>query len=355
MTRIILDSDQYFELEKVANDAYSPLTGFMTEREFNSVIESMRLPTGDIFPIPVFLDITRSDVEKIQGKSHVQLIFKGEVVGEIIPESIFTLNKKNICRNFFGSSDISHPGVARFMEQGDYFVGGPTTLIKKHETHISKYELSPAESKSVFRERNWNTIAAFHTRNVPHRAHEWLHRMALDLCDGLFIHPILGHKKHGDFSPEAIMTSYEALVAGFYPSGRLLLSALSTAGRYAGPREAVFHAIVRRNFGCTHMIIGRDHAGVGSFYGNYESQNLCLEMEVDLGIKILAFEEPHYCKRCDGIVTTKTCPHSTTAPESVTHVSGTKVRELLKNGARPEPHIMRPEIIESISQITLFT
>lgn len=354
MPQILINLDQYLELEKISSGAFAPLLGFMTESEFYSVIDTMRLPSGDLFSIPIFLDISKSDADKIQGKSKVELIFNNEMVGEIIPESVFTLDKKTIAQFFFGTDDKTHPGLDHFMKRGDYFVGGPVSLTKKIEHPISKYEVTPAQSKLIFQNNNWDTIAAFHTRNVPHRAHEWLQRMALELCDGLFIHPILGRKKSGDFSPKAIMTSYETLVAEFYPKDRVLLSALSTAGRYAGPREAIFHSIVRRNFGCTHIIIGRDHAGVGSFYGNYASQALCLEMEVELGIKILAFAEPHYCKKCDGIVTSKTCPHPMTDPNSVIPVSGTKMRALLKKGDRPESHFMRPEIVDSINRISLF-
>jgi len=355
MSQIVLNTDQYLELEKITLGAYAPLRGFMNESDFLSVIETMRLKTGELFPIPLSLDMSAQDADKISGASMFQLVYNGDVVGEMVPESIFTINKPSVVAKIFGVEDPAHPGIDHFFKLGEIFVGGPVTLTKRATFETSAFEMTPAETKAIFKKRGWKTIAAFHTRNIPHRAHEWLQRLSLDLCDGLFIHPIIGRKKAGDFTPKAIMTGYKTLIEGFYPEDRVLLAALSTPGFYAGPREAVFHALIRRNYGCTHIVIGRDHAGVGDYYDTYASQKLCQDLEQDLGITIMAFTAPHYCKSCDGVVSEKTCPHMQTDPEMVTPVSGTEIRALLADGKRPEPHIMRPKIVDSLNGIPLFT
>ena len=317
LNKIILDRDHYLELEKLALGAFSPVTGFMNEAEFISVVDHMHLTTGEVFPIPILLDIDRDHADFLRGQSRVALVFEGREVGEIQPNDFFTIDKAKWIPKMFGTTDPNHPGVADFLSCGDVFVGGPVTLSEQVHLDISQYELSPSETRALFAENGWSTVACFHTRNVPHRAHEFLQRMALDMCDGLFIQPMLGRKKVGDFTPDAIMAGYRSLISGFYPDRRVALGALSTACRYAGPREAVFHALVRRNYGGTHMVVGRDHAGVVDYYGKYDSQALCKKFETELNIKILAFQAPHFCSRCDGIVTEKTCPHVATAPAAV--------------------------------------
>ena len=250
------------ELEKIAIGAYHPLKGFLKENDFLSVVETMHLSTGEIFPLPISLNISSEDAVKISKSSIVDLKYDGEIVGTLTPESVFTLDKRKCAEKIFCYNNDAHPGVSHFYDSGDFFVGGPITLLKRMNNEFSPYELTPKETKLHFKEKNWDTVAAFHTRNVPHRAHEWLQRASLDLCDGLLIHPILGRKKPGDYTPQAILKGYEALISGFYPPDRVLLASLSTAGRYAGPREALYHALVRKNYGCTHIVIGRDHAGV---------------------------------------------------------------------------------------------
>jgi sulfate adenylyltransferase len=354
LSEIVLDRDHYLELEKLALGAFAPVTGFMNEDEFRSVVDNMRLPSGDVFPIPILLDVSRNHAESLQGSTRIALIFEDKEVGEIRPENFFSVDKAEWIPKLFGTEDPNHPGVAAFMSCGEVFVGGPVTLLEQVRLDISHYELSPNETRSLFAKNGWSTVACFHTRNVPHRAHEFLQRLALDICDGLFIQPMLGRKKAGDFTPGAIMTGYRALVSHFYPAGRVALGALSTACRYAGPREAVFHALVRRNYGGTHMVIGRDHAGVVDYYDKYASQALCKRFESELGIQILAFHAPHYCARCDGIVTEKTCPHIHTEPSAVTDVSGTDIRAILSSGKRPPAHIFRPEVLNSIEGLDLF-
>jgi len=214
--------------------------------------------------------------------------------------------------------------------------------------------LSPAETRALFERKGWKTVAGFQTRNIPHRAHEYLQRVALELVDGLFIQPLVGRKKRGDFAPEAILTAYRSLIEGFYPADQVHLDILTTAMRYAGPREAVFHAIIRRNYGCTHFIVGRDHAGVGDFYGKYDAHQLTQRFDGELGIEILRLKGPFHCAICDTIATENSCPHETTSPGAVTHISGTDMRAMLSGGRDPEPHLMRWQLIETLRGQPLF-
>ena len=354
LCRILLDRNQYLEVEKIALGAFQPLDGFMTEEQFYSVVESMRLPDGSVFSIPIVLDISREDARRLEGCPSVALIYRGETIGELIPESYFECNKQDLARKIYGTDDPRHPGVSTFFQEKDIFVGGKVLLNKRADLDISEFELTPEQTKKIFRERGWQTVASFHTRNVPHRAHEFLQRIALDFCDGLFIQPLLGKKRTGDFTPCAIMAGYRALGSEFYPQDRVVLGSLTTMGRYAGPREAVFHALVRRNYGATHIVIGRDHAGVDDWYNRYDSQKLCCSLEADLGIKILALQCPHYCKNCDGIVTEKTCPHAETAPEAVMEVSGTIVRDYIRRGEAVPDYLVRSQVIGALEGLETF-
>jgi sulfate adenylyltransferase len=354
MTELVIDQNQYLELEKLAWGAFAPLTGFMTEQEFDSVVDRMRLPDGQVFPLPVVLAVDHETAERVRGADRISLIYQGAAVGSIEPESIYTCDKPAVAEKVFGTQSSDHPGVTYFLSQGDWFIGGRITLDKRTSIDLPETEMTPEETRRHFANQGWKTVVGFQTRNVPHRAHEQLQRVALEHVDGLFIHPLIGWRKPGDYTPEAIVTGYRALIDGFYRSDRVLMSILSTTMRYAGPREAVFHAIVRRNYGCTHFIVGRDHAGVGNFYGKYEAQDLALELEPDLGIKIMPLNGPYHCRICDGIVTEKTCPHGDTAPNAVHQISGTDMRSILSGGGAPQPHIMRPEIVAALSDTTLF-
>ena len=354
MGEIVLGRDHYLDLKNITVGAFAPLTGFMNEDDFHAVATSHRLADGTIFPIPILLDISRDQASSIKGESRVSLGYKNRKVGEIHPESFFSIDKTKWISNLYEVTDLHHPGVARFLSCNDVFVGGPVYLSDQVTLDISKYDLTPSQTRSMFGEQGWKTVGAFHTRNVPHRAHEFLQRMILDMCDGLFIQPLLGRKKFGDFTPEAIMAGYKTLVSEFYPKRKVILGSLTTAGRFAGPREAVFHAIVRRNYGCTHIVIGRDHAGVGNYYEKYASQQLCKSYEAELGIQGLTFAAPHYCTRCDGVVTEKTCPHLQTDPKAVTDISGTNIRAELMADRRPPNHIIRSEVLDSALEHKLF-
>jgi sulfate adenylyltransferase len=341
-------------LEKIGLGAFSPLANFMNETEFHSVCENMYLPSGEAFTIPVVLDVDADIAKRARNTSKIDLIYSSEKVGEIVPESVFTCDKDAICKHVYATNDRRHPGVQRFFNSGGWFIGGKTTLTSRVALKTSKYELTPEETRAKFKSLGWKTIVGFQTRNVPHRAHEYLQRVALEHVDGLFIQPLIGQKKNGDYTPEAIMAGYSKLVEGFYPVNRVVLGVLSTSMRYAGPREAVFHALIRKNYGCTHFIVGRDHAGVGNYYGKYAAHELLRRFEGKLGIRIMYLHGPYHCDICGGIVTEHTCPHSLSDPASTTEISGTLIRKVLSGGERPDERFFRPEVLGALQNISLF-
>ena len=354
VTELELTRTQYLELEKLGQGAFQPVAGFMTEDEFHSVCNSMRLPDGQVFPLPIVLQLSPDEADRIKGLSRVTLLFDGAEVGELTPLSLYRRDMAASARLIYGTDKRAHPGVRFFMDAGDVFVGGPVRLTDRVRMDVTEWDLTPDETRSAFRDRGWKSVAGFQTRNIPHRGHEYLQRIALELCDGLFIQPLVGQKKEGDFAPAAIMAAYRTLVDEFYPSSSVVLGILSTAMRYAGPREAVFHAIIRRNYGCSHFIVGRDHAGVGDYYGQYAAHDLLREFGDELGISIIRLENAHFCDICESIATQKTCSHGASHPEAVRSVSGTDMRAILSGGADPNPRLMRPEIVRSVRGMELF-
>lgn len=354
MNEINLDQNQFYELNKISNGSYYPLNGFMTEEEFYSVINTFFLPNGQLFSMPIILDVPKKDLSNVKKNSTIRLLYKNNFIGELLVKSIFSIDKIKCAKKIYGSTDSEHPGVKAFYCSNDTYVGGKVILKKEVKYELSKYELKPCQAKKIFKERNWDTVVAFHTRNPPHAAHEWLQRMALESYDGLFIHPILGQKKPGDFLPMSVINGYKLLISKYHPFGKVVLSALTTSGRYAGPREALFHALIRRNYGCTHIIIGRDHAGVKDYYGIYDSQNLCAKYESELGIKILKYKEPYFCRSCKTITNMDYCEHHSNEQESIEYISGSKIRSLLSKGLKPEKHVMRPDIVKAIFSENMF-
>ena len=352
MTELVLSRGQYLELEKLSFGVFRPQNGFMNEDEFRGVLSDMRLPSGVPFPLPIILDVNADAASRIRSANRVTLLFEGEEVGRLDPQSVFTCDKPVVAQKLFGTADTAHPGVRFFMRGGDHFVGGPIELTRRVKLDISTYELTPAETRAEFARRGWTTVTGFQTRNVPHRAHEYLQRVALELTDGLFIQPLIGRKRTGDYRPEAIIAGYQALLGEFLPKERVVFGVLTTMMRYAGPREAVFHAIIRRNYGCTHFIVGRDHAGVGDWYGKYEAHNLTRRFDGELGISILRLNGPYHCRTCDGIVTEKTCPHGGT--DAVRAISGTDMRRILTGGMVPDAALMRPKIVAALEGVPLF-
>lgn len=354
MTELHLSRNQYLEVEKLAIGAFEPVNGFMNEDQFHSVVDTMRLPTGEPFPIPVVLDLSLKDAKRITGLPTVALVFEGEEIGALHPESFFTCDRLTASEKIFGTKDKNHPGVSYFCRGDGVFVGGGVSLTKRVAFEYSDDERTPAETRELFAARGWKRIVGFQTRNVPHRAHEHLQRVALENVDGLFIQPLVGRKKKGDYTPDAIIAGYRALIDSFYRPNRVAFGILSTWMRYAGPREAVFHAIIRRNYGCTHFIVGRDHAGVGDYYDKYAAHELVGRFESELGIEVLRLKGPYHCAACDGIVTEQTCPHEATQPNAVTHISGTDIRAMLVGGFSPKTHLIRPQIIAALDGIPLF-
>ena len=352
MTSIAIDRDQYLELEKLGLGAFRPLIGFMDEREFTSVVNTQRLPTGSVFPLPVVLDIDDQCAHVIRNCEAVDLVFDGSIVGRIRPTDLFSCDRRQVAKKIFGTEDPSHPGVRHFYDMKPVFLGGEIELLRRPEFDISKYELTPADTHRIFNELGWQRVVGFQTRNVPHRAHEYLLRVGLEHADGMFVQPLVGRKRSGDYTPEAIMRGYRALIGNYLPPQRIVLGILSTLMRYAGPREAVFHAIIRRNYGCSHFIVGRDHAGVGDWYGLYDAHELTQRFDGDLGIEIMRLKGPYHCKKCDGIATENSCVHLGT--ELVEQLSGTYMREILGSGNHPPPHLMRQEVVDALKDIRCF-
>ena len=354
MTDLILNKRQYLELEKLALGAFAPLTGFMNEADFHSVVSRMRLASGEVFPLPVYLDVDAETASRRQLGETLTLRFDGTVVGAVVVESVFTCDKASVTANVYGTDDPAHPGVAHFYRSNTHFIGGDVHLVRRIAFEFSRHELTPAETRARFGDLGWRSVAGFQTRNVPHRAHEYLQRTALELVDGLFIQPLVGYKKRGDYQPAAILAGYEALLRTCFPASRVVLGVLSTSMRYAGPREAVFHAIIRRNYGCTHFIVGRDHAGVGGYYAKYGAHELARRFEHELGIRILALCGPFHCHVCGTIATEKTCRHVEEAPGVTHEINGTDMRRLLAGDGEREPQLMRPEVIASLAGLPLF-
>lgn len=349
-----INSRQYLELRNISIGSFAPLNGFMTEAEFISVVNSLRLPSGAPFPLPVVLDLTDAQRSECESAEDLELVLDGTVVGRVIPSSYFTCDKPAVALQVFGTQDTAHPGVNHFLGMGNWFVGGKVELGDPYPMEFSQYEMSPAESRAYFQEKGWETVTGFQTRNVPHRAHEYLLRLALERTEGLFVQPLVGRKKLGDYAPLAILTAYRTLIDEFLPGDRIALGVLSTAMRYAGPREALFHAIIRRNYGCTHFIVGRDHAGVGNYYDKYAAHELVSRFEGELGIEILKFHGPFYCQLCDGIVTERTCPHVVTHPESTQQISGTDMRAILSEERECPAELMRPRVLSAIHGMSIF-
>lgn len=354
MHRHSLTKRQYLEMEKLALGAFKPLDAFMGRDDFGSVVKTMRLRSGDVFPLPVVLDVDVAFARCVRSGDNVELAFGGEPVGTLTVTDAFTCDKTDVARRVYGTDDRAHPGVAHFLALQSHFLGGHVQLTRRARFEYSHVELTPAETRARFAELGWKTVVGFQTRNVPHRAHEYLQRTGLEHCDGLFVQPLVGYKKRGDYNPLAIIAGYQALFAHCFPPSRAVLGVLSTSMRYAGPREAVFHAIIRRNYGCTHFIVGRDHAGVGSYYRKYEAQELAKSFDAELGIEILALCGPFYCRLCDGIATEKTCRHYAERPDVTHEISGTEMRRLLGGQAEPAPTLMRPEVVAAVSGMSLF-
>jgi len=340
--KLVLDEEKAKEVQNIAHGIFSPLQGFLNEVDFLSVLERGRLENGLPWTIPIVLDIASS--EDIKRGGEIALVYHEEPVAILHVEDIYQYDKDRFAGKIFDTTDPAHPGVAKVMAMEERLIGGKIDLLEQIGFPFYQYYLKPAETRARFKGMGWETIVGFQTRNVPHLGHEFCQKTALTFADGLFINPVIGKKKAGDFKDEVILETYEVLIRNYYPKERVFMSILPLEMRYAGPREAIFHAIVRKNFGCTHLIVGRDHAGVGSYYPPYAAQEIFQQFP-DLEITPVLFQDFFYCHKCLGVMNRKTCPHD---KKWRVEFSGTEMRERLLRGEKPSLEVMRPEVVETI-------
>ncbi len=326
----------------LGSGALAPLAGFMSATELAAVVAEGRLPGGEPFTIPVTLRVDEAAAGIARRHPRVALAGPDGPFAVLDVAGVFRADRAEEARRVFGTEELAHPGVRALWDAGEDVVAGPVRVFAPARARFPEYELSPAAVRAAAAERGWRTMVGFQTRNPVHRAHEYLQKVALELVDGLLLHPLVGDTKDDDIPADVRLRCYEALLRGYFPADRVLLATNPAWMRYAGPREAVFHALIRRNYGCTHFIVGRDHAGVGSYYDTYAAHRIFDGYAPgELGIEILRFEHAFHCRRCEGMASTRTCPHP--ADEHVT-LSGTRVREMLEAGVLPPAEFSRPEV-----------
>lgn len=342
---IKLNPRQISDLELIANGAFSPLDGFLIEEEYRTVLKNMRLRDGTVWAIPVTLAVSEDKAAPLTENEDVALYQDEHLLGVLHLSEKYTYDKELEAELVYRTNDKAHPGVKALYEQGEWLLGGKISLLNHpHNLSFTEHRFTPSETRDFFAKRNWRRVVAFQTRNPVHRAHEYIQKCALEITDGLLLHPIVGETKSDDIPADVRFKAYQVILDNYYPATRTILSALPAAMRYAGPREAIFHAIIRKNYGCSHFIVGRDHAGVGNYYGTYDAHHIFDEFEPeDLGITPLFFDHTFYCRVCDGMASNKTCPHTT---EQHITLSGTKVRELLTAGHLPPIEFSRPEVAQ---------
>ena len=344
LPKIILNEYHISDLEMIATGAFSPLEGFMNSKDYNSVLENMRLSNGIVWSMPITLDIKKEDNIK-EGDEVVLCDHENNFLGIIEIEEKYEYDKRKEVMSVYKTDDEKHPAVSKVFSQGEFYIAGKIKLISlpKHKDFL-EYRLSPKQTREIFEKKGWTKIVAFQTRNPIHRAHEYILKCALEIVDGLFLHPIVGKTKQDDIPAEVRMKCYEVLIEKYFPKDRVVLSVNPAYMRYGGPREAILHAIVRKNYGCTHIIIGRDHAGVGNYYGPYDAQKIFTEFKPEeLEITPLFFENAFYCMKCESMATDKTCPHN---EQDRISLSGTKVRQMLAEQKILPPEFTRPEIAD---------
>lgn len=344
LKKIHLNDREISDVEMIAIGAFSPLEGFMCKDDYHSVMDTMHLKSGLPWTIPVTLSATADEAKGITPGMEVALADKAHNILAILSvEEVFAHDKEKEAIQVYGTSEDKHPGVKKVYEMGEYLLGGKISVIKRPEhAEFNDCRLDPKDTRALFTEKGWKRVVGFQTRNPIHRAHEYIQKCALEVVDGILIHPLVGETKGDDIPATVRMKCYRALIENYYPKDRVALVVNPAAMRYAGPKEAVFHALIRKNYGCTHFIIGRDHAGVGNYYGTFDAHYIFENFDpLAIGITPMFFDYTFYCKKCSGMASYKSCPHSS---EHHIILSGTKVREMLRGGICPPPEFSRPEV-----------
>ncbi|WKZ31742.1 MAG: sulfate adenylyltransferase [Thermodesulfobacteriota bacterium] len=344
LRKLTLNDREISDIEMIAIGAFSPLDGFMCRDDYHSVMDTMHLKNGLPWTMPITLSATGDEAASLKPGMEVALAAgDGDILATLVIEEIFPHDKEKEAIQVYGTAEDKHPGVKKVYEMGDMLLGGKVSLVKRPvHTQFMEERLDPRDTRALFKEKGWKRVVGFQTRNPIHRAHEYIQKCALEIVDGILIHPLVGETKGDDIPAAVRMKCYKALIENYYPKDRVALVVNPAAMRYAGPKEAVFHALIRKNYGCTHFIIGRDHAGVGSYYGTFDAHYIFENFDPQaIGITPLFFDHTFYCKRCVGMASYKTCSHD--ASEHVI-LSGTKVREMLRSGTYPPPEFSRPEV-----------
>ncbi|MEM2760056.1 MAG: sulfate adenylyltransferase [Nitrososphaerales archaeon] len=343
---IKVNKDLVNDIENIADGILSPLEGFMLSHDFADVLKRGRLANGIAWTVPIVLDVDQQTAKQMKDSHDVTIKDENERIFAILHvEDVYKYDKKETAKAVYQTDDTKHPGVVKTLSMQDMLVGGRIDLIDRpYNSELRKHRFSPARTRDEFRKRGWKTVVGFQTRNIPHLAHEMLQKTALNLFDGLFVNPLIGRKKSGDFKDEVIIKAYETLIQLYYPVESVMFATLHTEMRYAGPKEAVLHAIMRKNFGCSHFIVGRDHAGVGNYYHPFAAHEIFKDYP-DIGIRPVFFPAFFYCKICMSTVSEKSCPHDA---QHRLELSGTKLRQMVTSGERPSELLMRPEITELI-------
>ena len=345
MFTISVSSDLRNDIENIADGVFSPLEGFVGEQDFQSIVRTGRLTDGLAWTVPIVLDVDEDTALKMKDAGQIALATGSDRFAILQLEETYSFDKLACAKAIYGTDDINHPGVGKMANMKNRLAGGRIQVVRRIEqSPLRKYRMSPAETRTEISRKGWKSVVGFQTRNVPHVAHEMLQKAALNLFDGLFVNPLIGKKKQGDFKDEVILATYVALIDNYYPKDRAMFVTLHTEMRYAGPKEAIHHAIMRKNFGCSHFIVGRDHAGVGTYYHPFAAHAIFKDY-TDLEIEPVFFPSFYYCKKCVSYANERNCPHG---PEFREELSGTKMRNMVSSGEIPAEHLMRPEVAKII-------